>query len=67
MVAQFSKEGMVALALQLTTKIDEIVGIVKRLVEVFKNEFIPSASINEDFIIKVIEEWHENGTLTFDK
>ena len=69
MVAQFSREGMVALALQVTTRIDEMVDVTRRLMEVFREEFVPLAlmgEISKDFIVKLMEDWHENGTLTYD-
>lgn len=69
MVAQFSREGVVALALQVTTRIDELVDISNKLMEVFREEFVPLALLNEiskESIVKLMEEWHENGTLTYD-
>jgi len=69
MVAQFSKEGIVALALQVTTRIDELVDITRKLMQVFREEFVPLAlmsEISKDFIVKLMEDWHENGTLTYD-
>ena len=69
MVAQFSKEAIVALALQFSTRIDEIVDITSKLVDLFKEEFVPLAvmgEINKELIVKLMEEWDENGTLAYD-
>ena len=70
MVAQFSQEGMVALALQMTTRIDEIMDITKRLIDVFKNEFVPLAimkdDISKEYVVKLMKQWHEIGILTYD-
>jgi len=69
MVAQFSKEAIVALALQFSTRIDEIVDITSKLVDLFKEEFVPLAvmgKINKEHIVKLMEDWDENGTLTYD-
>ena len=73
MVAQLSKEAIVALALQFSTRIDEIVDITSKLVDLFKEEFVPldailavMGEINKELIVKLMEEWDENGTLAYD-
>lgn len=41
MAAQFSREGMVALALQVANEMEEIEEVTNKLIFLFKEEFVP--------------------------